>query len=121
MLRFQWVVRILQDAFEIIPKPAPARANLPGSCLALTERPTDGGRYRWADARTTVDRQNAIEVPERDASNHRLAPHESRLDWLQANPAPFAQGQEREDPLDWLQERAGEHSRNDGPERERYR
>ncbi len=29
--------------FEIIPKPAPARANLPGSSLALSGRPTDGG------------------------------------------------------------------------------
>jgi hypothetical protein len=43
-----------------------------------------------AEPRASVELQNALEVPERDAKSYRLVPHESRLDWLEANPTPRA-------------------------------
>jgi len=60
-------------------------------------------------ARATVDRQNAIEISDRDAGEYRLAPHESRLDWLdQAPPTDRPVLPLRESRLDWLDiDRAG--------------
>jgi hypothetical protein len=73
-----------------------------------------------AEARAAVERQNAIEVPDRDADTYRLAPQESRLDWLDAQRPARAQEPNREDRLDWLN-MDNERGRGREPERDRER
>jgi MobA/MobL family len=74
---------------------------------ASTPRPERMPAGERADARAAVDRQNAIDVPDRDADAYRLAPHESRLDWLDEQKIePFASTRDSlEDRLDWLESR----------------
>lgn len=91
------------------------------SRVAATPRPERQPAAERAEARAAVDRQNAIEVPEREADDRRLAPHESRLDWLDAAPAARAVEPDRKDRLDWLKDHGTDRSRDDGPERERER
>jgi hypothetical protein len=92
----------------------------PGSRVRATPRPEQMPANERADARAAVDRQNNIEVPERDADAHRLAPHESRLDWLdREKPADGLASPPREDRLDWLN--IGETDRDRQPDQERER
>ncbi len=75
----------------------------PGSRVRSTPRPERMPVEERADARAAVDRQNALDVPEREADAYRLAPQESRLDWLdQQKPADRLASPPREDRLDWL-------------------
>jgi hypothetical protein len=77
---------------------------------------------RRDDARAAVDRQNAIDVPNRDVDAYRLAPHESRLDWLdQQTPAGAPARGDLEDRLDWLLPREREDRPPDDRERDRER
>jgi hypothetical protein len=95
----------------------------PGSRVKSTPQPDRMPADERADARATIERQNAIEVPERDADVHRLAPHESRLDWLEAHPTPKPRETEakREDRLDWLETTAPQHEQSREDDRERDR
>jgi hypothetical protein len=74
-----------------------------------------------ADARAAVERQNALPVSDREADDYRLAPHESRLDWMDAVPTSRAPEAQREDRLDWLGDHQPGHDRNREPDRERDR
>jgi len=94
----------------------------PAAAAAATPRPERMHAEERAEARAAVDRQNSMDVPERDADSYRLAPHEDRLDWLEAAPVQRPVEPEREDRLDWLkgkQQQDVEPSREKGPQRER--
>jgi hypothetical protein len=92
----------------------------PVSRVASTPRPDRMPAGERAEARAAVERQNAIEVPDRDADTYRLAPQESRLDWLDAQRPARAQEPNREDRLDWLN-MDNERGRGREPERDRER
>jgi hypothetical protein len=79
--------------------------------------PPNSGPDRDA-ARAAVERQNAMEVSDRDAEAYRLAPQESRLDWLDAKPVsrPEARGDDR---LDWLAPMPSRQEREADRERDR--
>lgn len=72
-----------------------------------------------ANAANAVQRANAIEISDREVDDYRLAPHESRLDWLEMAEASKDSVREADDNrLDWL----GEAVRGrDGSERDRER
>ncbi|HEY0329891.1 MAG TPA: MobQ family relaxase [Rhodopseudomonas sp.] len=93
----------------------------PASRAAVPPRPERMPVEERVEARAAVDRQNDIEVSERGTDKYRLAPHEDRLDWLDAAHSPTPAAARREDRLDWLGDRETERSRTDGPERERDR
>ena len=90
--------------------------------MAKTPRPERAPGSERAEARAAVERQNNLEVPEQRAHDYRVAPHESRLDWLDRSgtKTPAAE-QPREDRLDWLKPAEPSRERDDGPERERDR
>lgn len=75
-------------------------------------------------AQAAVERQNALDVPDDRASNYRLAPQESRLDWLddvRTEPSAFSHEQ-MEDRLDWLLPKTREREEIERePDRERDR
>lgn len=73
----------------------------PPSRTATTPRPELMPASQRAAAQEAVERQNAMEVPEREADAYSLAPHESRLDWLETTTTQRVPI-ERESRLDWL-------------------
>ncbi len=94
----------------------------PGSRVMSTPSPERMPVEERSDARAAVDRQNAIEVPERDTDAHRLAPHESRLDWLdREKPADRLASPPREDRLDWLDIAETDRDRHAELDRDRER
>lgn len=93
----------------------------PASRAARTPRPERMPAAEREEAQAAVDRQNAIEVPDREADDYRLAPHEDRLDWMDAAPAAPATEPVRDDRLDWISDGGTERRREDGPERDRDR
>ncbi len=100
-------------------------------------RATHAARARQASpedreqARNAIERQAAIEVPDREAHAYRLAPHEERLDWLVAKRPPRqesrheppAPARELPDRLDFLGPvpRNPDRDRDRDQERERER
>jgi hypothetical protein len=94
----------------------------PAERAASPPRPEHMPAEERAEARAAVNRQNDIDVPERDADAHRLAPHESRLDWLDKQPPSAAASRDNlEDRLDWLLPQKREGRMPDDRERERDR
>jgi hypothetical protein len=81
--------------------------------------PPNSGAGRGA-ARAAVERQNAMEVNDRDAEAYRLAPQESRLDWLDAKPVSRREAC-GDDRLDWLDPAPSRQEREADRERERDR
>lgn len=75
----------------------------PLSKIAATPRPNTCLRPS-EDARDAVERQNAPPVSDTEARGYHLAPHESRLDWLDTAQAeaPAKLHREMENRLDWL-------------------
>lgn len=92
------------------------------------ERAPELPRQAAAEA---VARQNRLKVPEQDAEAYRLAPQESRLDWLQAQPraampepSSEQEPERTEDRLAWLRvmpkpEKTSEQDREHHPDRYR--
>lgn len=76
-----------------------------------------------SEARSAVDRQNALPVRDEDADAYRLAPHESRLDWLDEPERHEGPVEQREvSRLDWLDDGPRtDLAREQEPERERER
>lgn len=90
--------------------------------VPTTPRPERVPAAERAEARTAIERQNAIHVPDRDADAYRLAPHESRLDWLDEQiPAGAPARSDLEDRLDWLLPPKQEDRTPDDQERDRER
>jgi hypothetical protein len=108
--------RELEDAQDrlIIESRQPARRE------PTTPRPERMPAGEREDARAAVDRQNALPVSDRGAADYRVAPQESRLDWLDAAPTSRAPEAHHESRLDWLGERP-QRERRPEPDRERER
>ncbi len=96
-------------------------AGRPAARLAQTPQPQRMPAGERAEARAAVERQNALEVPAREADAYRLAPHDDRLDWLEAAPVSRAPGPAQEDRLDWLTSEKQDRNRYTDPTRERER
>jgi hypothetical protein len=93
----------------------------PLSEVAATPRPEHLPVADRDEARAAVERQNALPVSDAEARDYRLAPHESRLDWL--NEARVERQPDivtLEDRLDWLLPKKRDQPAKE-PDRERDR
>lgn len=72
----------------------------PASQMTSTPRPERMSATEREYTQAAIERQNAIEITDEGAQDHRLAPHESRLDWLDVQPVRETAG-----PVDLLEGR----------------
>lgn len=96
-------------------------ARRPARDVPRTPQPQRMPATMRSDAIAAVDRQNQIDVSDRDADAYRLAPHENRLDWLRDQTNPEAVVQQGEDRLDWLGNAPSKEWRRDERDRDRDR